>query len=388
MKNIVSIAFAALLALASCKSDPNAYEVSGTLEGLPDNTTLLLKPMAHTDLPAIDSCVVTNGAFTFKGSVEEPICVYIRFAEEGKFGGTAFMLEPGKTSVNGTVTLSSENERGQWYDFNATFTGSALTDEYKQKMSIRDEMDKAHHEMRTKFAKVSEAMGAARQAKNQAKIDSISATDEWKALMEAEHDFFEKVETSYKKLFEENKDSFWGPLLMINLYSYFTPENRKDYEALSQEAKDSHYGRMLKEELYPLGAPGDKTPEFTAKDDKGAELSLATVCSSNKYVLLDFWASWCGPCRKEIPNLKKIYADLHSKGLEILSVSIDKDDAAWRSALEAEQLPWLNCNDRAVADMYKVVSVPTMYVIDSKGCLVAENLRGEELAAYLADLLK
>lgn len=103
--------------------------------------------------------------------------------------------------------------------------------------------------------------------------------------------------------------------------------------------------------------------------------------------MIDFWASWCNPCRKEIPNLKKLYAAYSGKGFQIVSVSIDTDSAAWEKALKEEKLEWPNFLDtEGVATLYNVKFVPTMYLIDANGIILAENLRGEQLAAEIAEL--
>ena len=105
--------------------------------------------------------------------------------------------------------------------------------------------------------------------------------------------------------------------------------------------------------------------------------------------MIDFWASWCNPCRKEIPNLKKLYAQYSGKGFEIVSISIDQKKADWEKALKEEGLPWPNFLDETgVAALYKVKFVPTMYLINADGVMVGENLRGEDLAEKLKELFQ
>ena len=111
------------------------------------------------------------------------------------------------------------------------------------------------------------------------------------------------------------------------------------------------------------------------------------MCEGKQYILIDFWASWCAPCRKEIPTLKRLYAEYAEKGFEIVSISIDKKEADWSKALEDEQMPWINYMDNnGIAKLYKVKSVPTMYLIDQNGVLIAENLRGEALVEKMAEI--
>lgn len=102
---------------------------------------------------------------------------------------------------------------------------------------------------------------------------------------------------------------------------------------------------MLKKELIPENLIGKRLPAFSAPDRNGNIHSDSDLRKNKKCVLIDFWASWCGPCRREIPNLKKIYEAYVDKGLEIISISIDKEDKAWQKALDEEQLPWPNLID-------------------------------------------
>ena len=186
-----------------------------------------------------------------------------------------------------------------------------------------------------------------------------------------------------------NKDSFWGPLMMISFTSYLSEDMKPWYEALSPSAKQSYYGLKVKEELYPAGKEGTKVPEFTVKDRNGNDITLSNLRQGKKYLLIDFWASWCNPCRKEIPNLKKLYAQYSEKGFEIVSISIDKKKEDWEKALKEEQLAWPNFLDETgVASLYKVRFVPTTYLIDSEGVMIGENILGEELANRLKELLQ
>jgi len=138
-------------------------------------------------------------------------------------------------------------------------------------------------------------------------------------------------------------------------------------------------------------AVGDYAKLFDAETLDGDQVSLRDALNSNKYVLLEFWASWCGPCRAEIPNMKRAYAKYHDAGFEVFSFTIDKDKAAWAKASEAEELPWIDTGygqESKPKKLYQVTGVPTNYLIDcATGKVVAKNLRGEDLGAKLGELL-
>jgi peroxiredoxin len=208
-------------------------------------------------------------------------------------------------------------------------------------------------------------------------------------MEQADKDFFKTVGDTYHKVFADNANTFWGPLMMISLTSYLTPGDSAMYNQLAPDVQQSYYGKKVHDEIYPAGQTGSAAPVFTVKDDNGKELTLAQLSEGKKYVLLDFWASWCHPCRMEIPNLKAQYKLYSKKGFQIISISIDKKKSDWEKALKEEQLPWPNFLDlTGVAGLYKVRMIPTMYLFDGQGKVVGENLRGQALADKLAELFK
>lgn len=121
-------------------------------------------------------------------------------------------------------------------------------------------------------------------------------------------------------------------------------------------------------------------------------LSLSSVIAKNKYVLLDFWASWCGPCMGEVPNLKAAYKKYKSKGFEIVSVSVDDDQDAWKKAISDNGMDWIQLLDSderesSASLVYGVRSIPSTFLIDSEGTIIERNLRGGELEEKLKELL-
>ncbi|MBF7093023.1 TlpA family protein disulfide reductase [Flavobacterium sp. ALJ2] len=114
--------------------------------------------------------------------------------------------------------------------------------------------------------------------------------------------------------------------------------------------------------------------------------------SLGKVTIVDFWASWCGPCRKENPNVVAIYKELHSKGLNIIGVSLDKDAKAWKEAIAKDNLTWTQVSnlkfwDEPIAAQYGVQSIPATFILDASGKIVAQDLRGDELKAKIIELL-
>jgi peroxiredoxin len=131
-------------------------------------------------------------------------------------------------------------------------------------------------------------------------------------------------------------------------------------------------------------------PGFTLPDTTGKMISLASF--KGKYVLVDFWASWCGPCRKENPYLVKAYHRFQSKGFEIISISIDASKKSWCTAIQTDSLPWIHVSDGKagqgpVPDAYGIKSIPKNVLVDKTGKIIARNLRGEELEKKLEEIL-
>lgn len=381
---ITSICFAAC---TSKQQTATSYTISGTINGLTDSTTLVLIPMTHDNEKPIAETKVSNGTFSFNGTAEDTICV--RLAVKDTYGGINLMLENTEITVNGNATSSKAHDDTPLYHFdNVEIKGSPMTDRYTQLMSVRDSMDALYQAYHNEHAAIEKQIAQARGKKDQKALEALYKSDEYKAFSAAETNFFKTVGESYNKIVLDNKDSFWGPLMLVSLTSYLTPDQKKVYEQFSEAAKDSYYGKKVKEELYPAGMVGQPAQTFTVKDAEGKDVTLASLLDGKKYLLIDFWASWCGPCRREIPNLKNLYKQYAGKGFQIVSISIDKNESDWQKALKEEGLEWPNFRSQEVSDLYKVKSVPTMYLIDSKGMLVGTDLRGEALAKKLAELFQ
>ena len=191
----------------------------------------------------------------------------------------------------------------------------------------------------------------------------------------------------------KNKDSFGSAFLLDRYGKVMKPEDALEvYEGLSGAVKQSYYGKTAGRQIQGalLSKEGAVVKDFTLANEKGEQISFSSL--KGKYVLLDFWASWCGPCIEEFKTLKVLYAKYQGKApFEILGVSTDKSEAAWKGALERQQLPWVQMrdgiDDQSVAvTQFAVAALPTTYLIDPEGKIIAKNLRGKELEAYLVKL--
>lgn len=205
---------------------------------------------------------------------------------------------------------------------------------------------------------------------------------------------------------EQNSDNIFGVVLLVeNGTEYTSQQFLEKLDALSEqmqsldmvvEAKAKVERRMRTE---PAVEGSDIVPlyiDIEQPDVNGNPVSLKSVVETkgNKYVLLDFWASWCGPCMGEMPHLTKAYNKYHKLGFEIFGVSFDRNEDAWKNAIKNIGMKWVNVSEinsfkTAAAEEYVVESIPTNFLIDcSTGIIIAKNLRGEEVEQKLAELLK
>lgn len=387
MKMLSKVLAGAFILAMPLTSFAGAYKLTGKVAGLPDNTIIALSPISHFTEKNIAEIPVVNGEFSFEGTVDQPTAAWI-IVKDSPTDPRAIVLEDGEISVSGEAKPYNAGDRTGYNLSACKVTGSPNTDKFDSIYGERDKLDQVYKANQEKYATVMEKMGKAREAKDQKAIAEISESAEYKAMGQAEADFFKTVEDTYTRIIDENKDTFWGPLMMISLFSYLTPDQREMYDSLSEEAKNSYYGKKVYEELYPAGKIGQQMPDF-AVTYKNENTTFHKLCDGKKVVILDFWASWCRPCRAEIPHLKAIYEKHKNNGLDIVSVSIDDDNAAWEKALAKENMLWHNFRDADdnISVLYKVRAVPQMYVVDGDGNLIGENLRGEELAAKIDEIL-
>ena len=189
------------------------------------------------------------------------------------------------------------------------------------------------------------------------------------------------------ELFKQVRDSLRKTMPGSGFFTLFRDQvDRYEQEQLMIKLQEEEAKRLSN--LLPIGS---EAPEIMQQTPEGGTLALSSL--RGKYVLIDFWASWCRPCRIENPNVKRVYERFKSKGFEILGVSLDRDHGAWVDAIRADGLPWKHVSDlgfwnNAAAQQYGVGSIPYTVLVDREGRILEKGLRGEQLEARLAELLK
>jgi len=202
-------------------------------------------------------------------------------------------------------------------------------------------------------------------------------------------------EVEISKFITENPKSIVSAYVLYRNWSYrLSPEEiTQNIALLDKSLQNTTYVKELKELVTVLNglAVGKKAPDFTSNDPEGKPVRFYENLKGG-YTLVDFWASWCGPCRKENPNIVAAYKEFHDKGFNIIGISLDKKKENWIKGIQDDNLTWTHVSDllfwnSAVAKLYGVRAIPGNYLVDSKGIIVAKNLHGEELQTTLKSLL-
>ena len=281
----------------------------------------------------------------------------------GQRGAIPFMLENANITVNaGQAGL--------------TVTGSEGQKIYDQFMAINTTTQQEAMKLQQEY-----------QAANgdQAKMQ---------AVQEAYAKLMTDAQAKETELIKANPDSYVSTFVIVSGMGQMEYEQLKErYNLLGEKAKASAQGKAIAAQIAKLEstAIGQIAPNFTITTPEGESISLYDI--KGKVKLIDFWASWCGPCRGENPHVVEIYKEYHPKGLEIFGVSLDNNKEAWVKAIADDGLVWKHGSDlkgwqSAPAQLYSVSGIPHTVLLDENNKIIAKNLRGDELKQKIAELLK
>lgn len=357
MKTIFSLSILLTL-LISCqdKSKNEGYIIQGTTKHIPDSTRVLLYLYPKTDEIA-DSAIVVNDKFSFEGKVKRPTLAHLRIISSRD--NKTFWLENKK--------IRFEGEKGKFS--NAQITGSDTQKEaellLKRKDSVFKEMERL------------EAMVTDGNRDSLFKIYEQIQLEEIKINLQ----FINDHPDSYESLFRLN----------VSKERLGAAETDKAFTLLNPELQTTEEGKTI--EAFIISNKnlkiGDQFIDIEQPDINGHRVKLSEI--KGKYTLIEFWASWCGPCRSFNPELTAQYELHKDKGFEILGVSLDTDKEKWGEAIEKDGLSWVNVSDlkgfnNEAAMIYGVRDIPDNFLIDEHGVIIARFIRGEELKDKLREL--
>lgn len=386
MKKIILLLSAAVVLISCSKVGKDEYIISGTAKGVENGKTIILERQDESGmgLVAVDTVKVENGKFEIKGKITEPSFYTIQL--EAAATKVPFILESGEIAIN--IDKDSIQK--------SKVSGTYSNEEY---VKFNDEIKVIQKKLMGFQKDNMQAMTAAQQANDTAVINNLMK--EYSKIQE-EVGIASKVKyTSYA---ESHPKSFITTLIVQGLLMDPTTDVKKMesiYNGLDETLKNTKPGKAIKAKLNetkspsagaPVPATGDAkwSTDFSAPNPDGKIVSLKE--SLGKVTIVDFWASWCAPCRKENPNVVAIYKELHAKGLNIIGVSLDKDKAKWKEAIAKDNLSWnqvsnLKFWEEPIAAQYKVEAIPATFILDASGKVVARDLRGPELRAKIIELL-
>lgn len=342
-KSILMIVSA--LALISCGG--KHYTLSGVLPEAGDSVYLLTADRAQGLLAA--AAVDSEGRFELKGEVELPTMAV--FATEGYQPVAYVFVEAGKITAE-------VDEMGRYQ-----MTGSPANDALK---AFNEQM-----------ALLQSEFMAAESPEVQLAVQ-------------------EKAEQLMQEGIQNNPDNLFGAYLLANAYlSMPMAEVREVIAGFTPEVQQSEIIREIEAQLEKMAATDIGQPyiDITLADAEGKEIALSSLVGAGRWVLIDFWATWCGPCKAEIPHLKEAYKAFHDKGFEIYGVSLDHNPEAWKAYVKEHEMNWTNVlragdAGNAAVEAYAVQSIPSNFLISPEGKIVATQLRGEEVMAKLQELLQ
>jgi peroxiredoxin len=376
-----------IMIIAGCKD--NSVRISGTLLNPEKGKYIYLNELMSNKVKAVDSVkILQNGSFSFKREIKAPAFYLLTISDRNFF---TMLLAPGE-KMSLTVHSDSLN-----YPISVSGSeGTELMNEYNKKL-------------RSSISRLTNLSDIYRQNVNSPQLPAVIASLDSLAQL-----YLNDMNLYTKSYIDKNLTSL---VSLIALYQQVAPNvyvlsPTRDFKyylkvdsALTLLYPDYEPVTTLHEQVKQMTAEAtQKTPE-TVEAGKGAvapEITLPTPAGDTiklsstrgSVVLLDFWASWCAPCRQENPNLVKAYNQYHRRGFQIFQVSLDKTREAWMKGIEDDQLnKWIHVSDiqfwnSKVVQLYKIESIPSNFLLDREGRIIATNLRGEALQTKLAELFR
>ena len=373
MRTNLLISLTIFIALYSCKSkeyEGDGYVINAKTGTVIVGSTVYLEEMVDNQFVKRDSTTIgEDSSFTFKGTVSEPSFYRVLLANSQ----SVILVLQNTEKIN--LEFNSNPEIGNTY----TVKGSKQN-EYLQEMNFLD----ANFQEQTRQLREQHSIAVQRGNKD-AQLDAFKR--------------YEELRLSYNKQYKTFIDTAQTSIVVImvaNSYLSFDDDIaflENVANRYKKELPNSKYTKQFVDRvtLAKKVAVGSIATDFTLKTIDGKAISLSSM--KGKVLLVDFWASWCGPCRQENPNVVKVYNEFKNKGFDVLGVSLDNDKDAWQGAIKKDGLTWNHVSDlkgwdSEVVKSYSITGIPFTLLLDKDGKIIAKNLRGEMLKEKLLEVLK
>lgn len=352
--------------ISNAQTEPQSISIKGRINGIKRGTLHLLTKNKHEGIDTIASTEFKNSRFTMQSELSEPLVTQL--VVEGYQGGFTLLAEPG-----------GEYEAYLSNDDKAYIKGGRLNDAYTKHIKKSDSLKQSIQALQQRYDEL----------RSNSKFRTASKVNDTLKLQQ-------NILHTITREFLNNHDDL---ITAYTLYSNVTmretglQETKEIYESMGPGAKATRSARMIEQRIKLLEETANNAiaPDFTATDPDGNAITMSKV--PGKIKIIDFWASWCGPCRLNNPALKKLYEEFKGKGLEIIGVSLDNKVEAWKNAIEKDGLTWINVSSLKgwqcdIAKRYNVKGVPSLFILDENNRIIASGLRGEKLKTFLQEKLK
>ena len=369
MKKILSLAaLALLLGVAACQKGAG-YKITGTVNGAQDGDTVILANVSgRFQIDTMQMTLVKDGKFVFEGVQDTAAIRYVIWQSAGEdmaSVGTPLALE------NADITVRLDTAENVVSEVSGTPANDALTALSHKEMAIN-----------VQAQGLVEIIGGA-----------TSSEDDKRAAEQQLEGLQGQMMELYKQFIADNIANVAGRTYLVSYASMLDDDFvAQQLQALPEDCKDPDIATLRKTySIKATTAVGKPLTDIKALTPDGTELAVSQVAANAKVLLIDFWASWCGPCRAEMPNVKAAYDKYHAQGFDIIGVSLDSDKEAWQKAIADLGITWPQISDLKGwecegAAAYGVRAIPATVLIKD-GIIVARDLRGADLAAKLQELL-
>lgn len=374
------LALVAIVALSCGKGGNDKAVVSGTISGA-DNAQIFLSKVEGQEQQKVDSVkIADDGSFTLETPLQHKRFLYV--GQVGQKNYIQLIAEPGDD-----ITIdASMNDLGKDYSLEGSEESENVRRLSEMLMETRNNIDSLRKDFQQKSKNTEDKTQLMQmQQDNQSEIQAVADAYYEKKIEFVENhmgdmssmvglsglkinqyfEYYEKVDSALMENYPEN------------------PEVEGFHKFVERRKKEVTAGRKKDAKL----AEGSKAPDFTLSNPNGKERSLSEM--EGNYVLLDFWASWCQPCRRENPNLVDNYEKYNQQGFEIFQVSLDRKRDAWLKGIEEDNLGnWYHVYDanNKVAEMYNIRAIPASFLLDKQGRIIGKNLRGKQLGQRLQQI--